>query len=280
MYDALVKKIADAGLKNSPPQEGDYLNEDGLLMCGKCHTPKRMRIKPIDREMVVVIPCKCEKEAKDKETAEKKRAEDFDKVMDLKRSSIVDDKFGDASFNTCTVIDDNARQFRICQRYAEKFDELFEKNQGLLLYGNVGTGKSHLAACICNSLMNNLTPVYATSFVKLLEENPKNVDVPYIIGKMAKAQLVLFDDLGAERNTSYALEMVYNLIDSRYRQRKPMVVTTNRSLAEMQNETDIRFKRIYDRVLECCYPVYFNGQSFRMKEAAKRFDEMGKLLGG
>ena len=280
MYDALVQKIADKGVNDNPPVEGDYLNDDGLWMCGKCHTPKRKRIMLIDRETVVAVPCKCEKEAAEKEEAEKKRAEDFDKVMDLKRSSIVDDKFGEASFDTCIVVDDNARQFRICQRYAEKFDELFEKNQGLLLYGNVGTGKSHMAACISNRLMSNLTPVYATSFVKLLEENPKNVDVPYIIGKMGKAQLVLFDDLGAERNTSYALELVYNLVDSRYRQRKPMIVTTNRSLEEMQSEPDIRFKRIYDRVLECCYPVLFNGQSFRMKEAAKRFDEMGKLLGG
>ena len=280
MYEALVEKFADVGLKNNPPQEGDYLNDDGLLMCGKCHTPKRKRIKPIDREIIVVVPCKCEKEARDNEAAAKKRLDDFDKVMALKSASIVDDKFRGASFDNCKVLKDNARQIRICKRYVEKFDEMYEKNQGLLLYGNVGTGKSHLAACMSNLLMEKLVPVYATSFVKLLEENPKNVDVPGIIANMGKAQLVLFDDLGAERNTSYALEMVYNLIDSRYRQRKPMIVTTNLSIEEMQNVQDIRFRRIYDRVLECCYPVLFDGQSFRMMEAAKRFDEIGKLLGG
>ena len=230
--------------------------------------------------MTVTIVCKCEKEVQEKAAAEKKRLEDFDKVVELKSSSIVDDKFRGASFDSCTVLKDNARQIRICKRYVEKFDEMYGKNQGLLLYGNVGTGKSHLAACMSNLLMKNLVPVYATSFVKLLEENPKNVDVPGIISKMGKAQLVLFDDLGAERNTSYALEMVYNLIDSRYRQRKPMIVTTNLSLEEMQMVQDIRLRRIYDRVLECCYPVLFDGQSFRMKEAAKRFDEIGKLLGG
>lgn len=280
MYEELVKKIADVGIAKHPPKEGDYWNEEGLLMCGICHTPKQKRIKPIDREMVVMIPCKCEKTAQEKEAAEKKRLEDFDKVMALKGASIVDDKFRGASFDTCAVMKDNAKQIRLCKRYVEKFDDMLEKNQGLLLYGNVGTGKSHLAACMSNLLMEQLVPVYATSFVKLLEENPKNVDVPGIIAKMGRAQLVLFDDLGAERNTSYALEMVYNLIDSRYRQRKPMIVTTNLSLEEMQTVPDIRFRRIYDRVLECCYPVLFDGQSFRLKEAAKRFDEMGKLLGG
>ena len=280
MYDKLVEKIAEAGIVNHPPKEGDYYSKDGLLMCGKCNTPKQKRMILLEKPMVVTIPCKCEKEAADKEEAAKKRAERYDKVMDLKRSSIVDDKFLDSNFTTCVICKDNVSQIQLCKRYAERFDELYKKNQGLLLYGNVGTGKSHIAACICNRLMHRLTPVFATSFVKLLEENPKNVDVPYIISKMGKADLVLFDDLGAERNTSYALEMVYNLIDSRYRQRKPMIVTTNLSIDEMQNVQDIRYRRIYDRVLECCYPVLFDGQSFRMKEAAKRFNEMEKLLGG
>lgn len=281
MYDELVKKLADIGVKNDKPKEGDYLNDKGILMCGKCNSPKRKAIvTPGGRTMIVAIDCLCEKKRKAEEEAQKDRAEKYDKVMSLKRCSIIDDKLRDASFSTCLVVKENARQINLCKRYVEKFDELFEKNQGLLLYGNVGTGKSHIAACICNGLMDNLVTVYSTSFVKLLEDNPKSVDVPSIISNMKKAKLVLFDDLGAERNTPYALEVVYNLIDSRYRQRMPMIVTTNRSLAEMQNETDIRFKRIYDRVLEYCYPVLFDGQSFRMKEAAKRFDEMGKLLGG
>ena len=281
MYDDLVQKIANAGVRNDKPKEDDYLNDKGILTCGKCHRPKRMSITtPGGRTMVVAIECQCEMELKAEKEEKKKIAEEYDKVMSLKKCSIIDDKLRDASFDTCLVVKENERQIRLCRRYVEKFDELFEKNQGLLLYGNVGTGKSHVAACICNGLMDNLTTVYTTSFAKLLEDNPKSIDVPAIISNMKKAKLVLFDDLGAERNTSYALEVVYNLIDSRYRQRMPMIVTTNRSLAEMQSETDIRFKRIYDRVLEYCYPVLFDGQSFRMKEAARRFDEMGKLLGG
>lgn len=281
MYDDLVKKLAETGIANDVPKEGDYFDDKGILTCGKCHKAKRMTIKtPGGREMVVAIECLCEKEQKAEKEAQKKREEEYDKVIALKRCSIIDDKLRDASFDTCLVVKDNERQIRLCRRYVEKFDELFEKNQGLLLYGNVGTGKSHVAACICNGLMDKLTPVYTTSFAKLLEENQKSIDIPTIISNMKKAKLVLFDDLGAERNTSYALEVVYNLIDSRYRQRMPMIVTTNRSIAEMQSETDIRYKRIYDRVLEYCYPVLFDGQSFRMKEAAKRFDEMDKLLGG
>lgn len=277
MYDKLVEKIAEAGIVNHPPQEGDYFSKEGLLMCGKCHTPKRKRIKPIDREILVVIPCKCEQEVMEKEAEEKRRQERFDKAMELTRCSLIGEKFKQANFDTCTVIKGNARQLKICKRYAENFEELFKKNQGLLLYGDCSTGKSHAAACICNYLMKELHPVYATSFVKLLDEK---VDVQMILNMMEKVELVLIDDLGAERDTAYAQEIVYNIIDGRYQQKKPMIITTNLSLHEMQNVTDIRLKRIYQRVLEICYPVLFDGPSFRMQEAAKRFDEMEKLLGG
>ena len=95
---------------------------------------------------------------------------------------------------------------------------------------------------------------------------------------MNRAKLVIFDDLGAERNTDYALEKIYNIIDSRYRKNLPMILTTNLTIDEMQQETDMRYKRIYDRIFEVCYPMQFTGPSWRQKEAFNRFNDMEKLL--
>lgn len=279
MYDEVVKKIADIGVQKDKPKEGDYTDEEGLLVCGICHTRKRKKVMLIDRLTMVAVPCKCEQEAREKEKELADKQKKYDKAMELARSSLIADKFKDATFDTCTVVKGNARQLRICKRYAENFEELYRKNQGLLLYGDCSTGKSHAAACICNHLMKELHPVYATSFVKLLDDK-SNVDVQSVIDMMNKVELVLFDDLGAERDTPYAQEVVYNLIDGRYRQNKPMIITTNLSLKYMQTVEDVRFKRIYQRVLEYCYPVCFDGPSFRMQEAARRYDEMEKLLGG
>ena len=69
-------------------------------------------------------------------------------------------------------------------------------------------------------------------------------------------------------------------MDGRYRAGKPMILTTNLSLAQMQAATDVRYSRIYDRIFEICYPVEFKGKSWRRKEAANRFDEMTSFLGG
>lgn len=156
---------------------------------------------------------------------------------------------------------------------------MYSENQGLIFHGPVGTGKSFTSACIANELLDSSTSVIMTSFVKILQNIQKQDEAEYI-AMLNSAKLLILDDLGTERNTDYALEKVYNIIDSRSRVSKPMVLTTNLSLDEMMDATDIRYKRIYDRILETCYPVEISGDSFRMQSAAQRFDRMAEFMEG
>ena len=89
---------------------------------------------------------------------------------------------------------------------------------------------------------------------------------------------LIIDDLGAERSTDYALEKVYNIVDSRYRAKKPLILTTNLSMDEMKDTADLRYGRIYDRIFELCYPMQFVGPSWRRREATRRFNDMKALL--
>lgn len=98
-----------------------------------------------------------------------------------------------------------------------------------------------------------------------------------IINRMKRAKLVIFDDLGAERDTEYAIEKVYSIVDARYRQKLPMIFTTNLTLSEMKEETDVRYSRIYERIFGSCYPMQFVG-NWRRKEANQRFKKMEMLL--
>lgn len=99
-----------------------------------------------------------------------------------------------------------------------------------------------------------------------------------IMAGLNAAKLLIIDDLGAERSTDYALEKVYNIIDSRYLSGKPLILTTNMTLKDMQESEDIRYRRIYDRIFEMCFPVRFAGRSWREKAASKRFDAMKNLM--
>lgn len=203
-------------------------------------------------------------------------------IKNLKSKSLMDRKFYEATFENFQKTKSNTKQLLLCRRYAEVFSEMFRRNQGLLFYGDVGTGKTYMAACIANYLLSNSVSVVMTSFVQILSEaQPFGSELfeQGLAEKLNKAKLLIIDDLGAERSTDYALERVYGVIDSRYRAQKPMILTTNMTLEKMQVATDIRYSRIYDRIFEVCYPVEFRGKSWRRKKAANRFDEMTRLWG-
>lgn len=280
--EAVVKKAEEA----NKPEPEDYYDEEGYLCCGRCNTRREMDVDLAVQDSVMVnrrvrVLCSCRsKELKEKELAERKKA-DMEFISSLRKESLMDDRVSNASFESFEVTEYNARNLKLCRSYAERFDLMVEKNQGLLMYGGVGTGKTYAAACIANFLLDKRVPVVMTSFVKLLE-SMKGFDKEdnLVMSKLNLAKLLIIDDLGAERETGYALERVYDIIDSRYRSRLPLILTTNLGLEEMKSSIDVRYKRIYDRIFELCYPLQFTGPSWRKKEASRRFREMEKLLEG
>ena len=86
------------------------------------------------------------------------------------------------------------------------------------------------------------------------------------------------DDLGIERSSEFALEQVFNVIDSRYRSKKPLIVTTNLTLDELKHPKDLARAIIYDRVLERCVPLNINNQNIRELNAAANMQEARKIL--
>ena len=70
-----------------------------------------------------------------------------------------------------------------------------------------------------------------------------------------------------ERGTEYGLEQVYNVIDSRYRSGKPLIVTTNLSPDELQHPQDTPHARIYDWLLEM-FPTLLTSDNNTARDAA------------
>lgn len=266
----------------------EVVGKDGLRYCTVCGEPTEKRIPfPLldgnggTEERIVAINCRCRREEK-KRIEERFRFEENQRRIDeLRKLSLMDAKVKDVRFSTYRVNEENQRVFKIAKRYVENFEQMLAENQGILFWGNVGTGKSYTAAAIANELLDRRAPVIMTSFIKLLNElGGLDSDDTAYISRLNAATLLVIDDLGAERGTDFALEKVYDVIDSRYRSNKPIILTTNLSFGEMKNCTDIRYNRIYDRIFEMCYPVKVEGMSWRKKEAAARFNDMKKILEG
>ena len=153
--------------------------------------------------------------------------------------------------------------------YVENWKEAYRNNTGLLLFGDVGTGKSFFAGCIANALLDRDVPVLMTNFPTILNRltGMFSEDRADFIASFDEYDLLIIDDLGVERSTEYAMEQMFFVIDSRYRSRRPMIITTNLKLSELKNPPDLAHARIYDRILERCAPILFDGKNFREENA-------------
>jgi DNA replication protein DnaC len=186
-------------------------------------------------------------------------------------------KLKGATFDTTEQREDGAAAFDAGRQYVMDFEAICKRGddmKGLLLYGPPGTGKTHLAACIANALMARYVPVLFTSVIELtgLFED----ELGEVLRRMRSAKLLVLDDLGAERSTDFKVEQVYNVVNSRCNDMKPMIVTTNCTLDEMRGEKDLRYRRIWERVRSMCRPVRMDGESWRKRrtvEAIKRMKE-------
>ena len=268
--------ILDALAQVTPGPE-DYAGEDGLLYCGKCHTSKQFRIdKPPLEGRLLPHPCRCEQERIDREAAEQEAHRHRQAVADLKRRG-----FTDPAMQEWTFANDNGKcqQMKHARFYVEYWPTMQAENIGYLLWGGVGTGKSYFAGCIANALMEQEVSVRMTNFAMILNDLTASYENRNeYIARLCRAPLLILDDFGMERGTEYGLEQVYNVIDSRYRSRKPLIVTTNIPLQDLQHPQDTAHARISDRLLEMCAPIRFSGENFRKATAQDKLERLKKLM--
>lgn len=210
--------------------ENEYPGDDGLLYCSKCHTPVQCRVNIWGREKIVRCICQCQKEAMELEKKRQETEDEQRRIRKLKANGIQEKHLLDWKFD---IAEDN-EHIRKAKQYVENWKKVKAENLGLLLWGEVGTGKSFAAACIANALLDAGIPVLMTNFSKILNQmGAMYSDERYqYIASFSHFQLLIIDDLGIERNTEYALEQVYAVIDERYKSGLPVIITTNADCSE------------------------------------------------
>ena len=154
---------------------------------------------------------------------------------------------------------------------ALRFAESFEKNQGrgLIFTGDVGTGKTHLAAAIASHIVEKYSvTVEFVSYVDLLADiraafSDKEKDVAKIEEKLCEVPVLIIDDLGKEKQSEFTNELLFRVVNKRYKDNLPLIVTTNYRLPELAKRLDYA---VFSRIVGLCKAVDMRGRDYRLKD--------------
>lgn len=261
--------------------EDDLFTDDGLRICAKCGEKKQtwFEVEGLIARNKVACMCKCERDKLEAEEAARRQEEQYRLIQQYRNRGLTDEQYKACTFDADDGMDEKASKF--CRAYVDNWAWVQENNAGIMLWGDVGGGKTFLAACIANALIDKGIPATMTTIPKLVSAMTKDfgADRGNVLHMVATAPLLVLDDVGTERNTEYSNEQVYEIINTRYKAKKPLIVTTNLMMTELKDAGDTARKRIYDRLIEMCTPCKVTSTGRRQKAAKSKMDLMMAQFG-
>jgi DNA replication protein DnaC len=278
MFEKIMNTTIETAKENTVVNPDDYKGDDGLLYCGICRTAKQCRIEFLGMTKTPFCLCKCQQEKRDREEEQRKQIE---KLQEIARNRSI--AFSDSpEFRNWTFENDDKARPELTNaalKYVENFEKFKSHGKGLLIYGTVGTGKSFISGCIANELINRGYSVLMTSFAAIESRTFGADNKQEHYNNLNRYSLLIIDDLGIERQTSYMQEIVYNVIDNRCRMGLPLIVTSNLTNEQLRNPSDINAQRIYSRILQMCHPIKVDGIDRRKQAAQQDYVECKAILG-
>lgn len=280
--DAIGFMSSKAGEANAISPD-DYIGEDGLIYCGKCHTKKqtKLSIQGMNREFIVNCCCECKMAEYERAEQLKRQSEKKDRIKILRKNGI------NIGMHGWTFQNDNGSSQKImgqAKKYVDNWEKMKHDNIGLCFFGNVGTGKTYAAACIANALIDREIRVVMTDFnviINTIMQPGTKIDKNDYINDICSGELLIIDDFGAENQNDYTIPIIENVLNQRIETAKPLIITTNihwKNISQPPQNTS--FSRIYSRITQMTIPIQVDGIDKRrlsheekMKKAMEFFNE-------
>jgi len=187
-----------------------------------------------------------------------------EKIARSMRLSGVGNHFKDKKLDDLKV---NDKLHKECVRYVENWQEMKSKGFGFFFWGNIGAGKTHSAAALANHLMQEklvevlfLNMPATVTRVKKTFDSPVNNEDKKIFDRMKDVELLIIDDLGVEKLSDWLSDQIYQIIDHRWQNNKPMILTSNQSLEDLGNHYKAQ---VISRIWGCCKSIKFTEEDRR-----------------
>lgn len=174
--------------------------------------------------------------------------------------------------NFAATTADQQHALTVCRDYAESFADGARRGAGLILSGRPGTGKSHLAAAVLQSVLSQdvryLTCMDLIRAVRDTWRRDSDKSETQLLGYLERLDLLVIDEVGMQYGTDGEQTIIFDVLDRRYREVRPTMLLTNQDRAGFAAFIG---ERTFDRLKETCSWVSFDWPSYRptaRKEAA------------
>lgn len=261
--------------------------ESKYRVCEKCGENLYLEQTIFGVKKLLPRLCKCGREEYYAKIQQEENKEKQIRLESLIKNSLMDSTFSEKTFENWDFNKGSKSMFNVGIKYATKFKDIKAQGIGLLIHGEPGNGKTYLSCCIANKLLQEFVPVICVSINSLLDRiketynrygNEAEAD---ILRGLGKADLLIIDDLGTENNTDWSRSTIYNIIDSRYRSKLPLIITTNLQIDTTKTGgilAEMYGRRTEDRIFEMCTPIKNSSKSLRLQEAKRKTELLKNLF--
>lgn len=164
------------------------------------------------------------------------------RVERLMKSSQITDSFRNMTFGSFDLEGKSPvilSMFDTVQRYAKDFAKIIElksRQNSLCLLGQPGTGKTHLLTALSNHLISKGVAVQYFPWVEGITDLQSDLDASNEkLAQMQKVQLLFIDDMykGRDKPTPWQLEKIFGVINYRYLNNLPVLISSEKTIAQM-----------------------------------------------
>lgn len=259
----------EASSQNLTINPDEEYEKDGIIYCKVCNEPRTSYLDFFNK--YIRIPCACQ------------QAEE--KALELKKKSSLGKRYQDVTFNNTEISSKEFQEvYNRMRKYCSVADIVFKRGIGVYLYGDKGRGKTHLTACMVNELTDRLHSVLFTNFSEISQAIRstfgKSIEVgagkseQELLRKLSGVEFLFIDDFGTEKVTKGGEDLwlqgkIYDIINDRYVNKKPIIFTSNYSLRELVEDRGVSGKTV-DRIMEMTEIIKLEGVSYRKLIHQKR----------